>query len=144
MKTWHIFQEICIFIKKQKNITIIFLTKLRIKVTYIYQIFIIMISVITWLVLFLRFQNLLTPKGNLLNGTTPEAINLFSSNVFKLSAENLGKTVIENYIKKVTVGFINESYFLYNKSNVIEQTFVTEINKLISVYGSIRFFNKKV
>ena len=102
-----------------------------------------MISVITWLVLFLRFQNLLTPKGNLLNGTTPEAINLFSSNVFKLPEENLVKTVIENYIKKVTVGFINESYFLYDKSNVIEQTFVTEINKLISVYGSIRFFNKK-
>ena len=38
---------------------------------------------------------------------------------------------------------INESYFLYDKSNVIEQTFVTEINKLISVYGYISFFNKK-
>ena len=40
-------------------------------------------------------------------------------------------------IQKLTVGFINESYFLYDKSNVIEQTFVTEINKLISIYGSI-------
>ena len=32
---------------------------------------------------------------------------------------------------------------MYEKSNVIEQTFVTEINKLMSVYGSISFFNKK-
>ena len=46
-------------------------------------------------------------------------------------------------IQKLTVGFINESYFLYDKSNVIEQTFVTEINKLISVYGFISFFNTK-
>ena len=46
-------------------------------------------------------------------------------------------------IQKLTVGFINESYFLYDKSNVIEQTFVTEINKLISVYGFLSFFNTK-
>ena len=53
------------------------------------------------------------------------------------------KTAIENYINKITVGFLNESYFFYDKSNVIEQTFVTEINKLISVYGFISFFNTK-
>ena len=38
---------------------------------------------------------------------------------------------------------MNEIYFLYNKSNMIEQTFVTEINKLIPVYGSISYFGKK-
>ena len=32
---------------------------------------------------------------------------------------------------------------MYEKSDVIEQTFVTEVNKLMSVYGSISFFNKK-
>ena len=32
---------------------------------------------------------------------------------------------------------------MYDKSNVIEQTFVTKTNKLISVYDSISFFNKK-
>ena len=32
---------------------------------------------------------------------------------------------------------------MYDESNVIEQTFATEINKSISVYGSISFFNKK-
>ena len=87
-----------------------------------------------------HLQTLLTPKDNLLNETTPETINLFSSNFFKLPIEALVKTAIENYIKKITIGFINKSYFLYNKSNVIEQTFVTEINKLISVYGSTSIF----
>ena len=43
----------------------------------------------------------------------------------------------------MTVGFVNESYFSYNKNNMIEQTFIAEINKLISVYGSISYFNKK-
>ena len=38
---------------------------------------------------------------------------------------------------------INESYFLYNKSNIIEQTFVTEIDKVISVYGCISLLNKE-
>ena len=41
------------------------------------------------------------------------------------------------------VGFVNESYFLYNKKNMIEQTLTTEINTLISVYGSISYFGKK-
>ena len=90
-----------------------------------------------------HLQKFLTPKDNLLNETTPETINLFSSNVFKLPQETLVKTAIENYIKKITVRFINERCFLYDKSNVIEQTFATEIKKLISVPGSISFFNKK-
>ena len=38
---------------------------------------------------------------------------------------------------------MNESYFLYDKSNLIKQTFVTEINKLLSTYGSISYFDKK-
>ena len=44
------------YIYQKKNITVIFLTKLLKNVTYIYQIFILIISVITWLVLFLCFQ----------------------------------------------------------------------------------------
>ena len=41
------------------------------------------------------------------------------------------------------VSFVNESYFLYDKSNIIEQTFITKINKLIYVYGSTSHFDKK-
>ena len=50
---------------------------------------------------------------------------------------------IDNYIKKLTVNFINESYFLYDKSNFIKETFITELNNKIIIYGFISYFNKK-
>ena len=53
------------------------------------------------------------------------------------------KTATDHYIKTLTVSFVNKRYFLYDEKNIIEQTFITEINKLISVYGSISYFNKK-
>ena len=90
-----------------------------------------------------HLQKLLTPADNLLSETIPEKINLFSKNIFKLPQETLVKTAIDNYIKKLTVSFVNESCLVYDKSNVIEQTFITEINKLICIYGSISYFNKK-
>ena len=68
---------------------------------------------------------------------------MFSKNIFKLPQETLVKTVIDNYIKTLTGSFVNESCFLYDKSKIIEQTFITEINKLIFVYGSTSYFNKK-
>ena len=73
----------------------------------------------------------------MINETTPETINLFSKNIFKLSQETLVKTAIDNYIKNLTISFANQSYFLYDKSNMMEQTFITEIN------GSISYFDKK-
>ena len=70
-------------------------------------------------------------------------MNLFNSkDIFNIPQENLVKRAIENYIKKLTVSFVNESYFLYDKSNIIEETFITEINKLISVYDSISYCDK--
>ena len=33
---------------------------------------------------------------------------------------------------------------MYNKNSLLEKFFVTEINKLISVYGSISYFGKKL
>lgn len=46
-----------------------------------------------------HLQNLLTLWDILLNETTPERINLFSKNLFKLPQETLIKTVIDNYVK---------------------------------------------
>ena len=146
MKSGHIFQEICIFIKKHdgyiSNQTVqksdVYLPDF-----YYYDIGHHVAAFVFTLSKSNHLQNLLPPKDNLLNETTPETINLFSSNVLKLPQETLVKIAIENYIKKITGGSINESYFLYDKSNVIQHTFVTEISKLISVYGSISFFNKK-
>ena len=38
---------------------------------------------------------------------------------------------------------VNESYFLYDKSNLIKRTFVTAINKQFSLFGSFSFFSGK-
>ena len=75
------------------------------------------------MVLLLPFQKAIifkTPGDNLINKTTPETINLFLKKNFKLPQETLVKTAIDNYIKKLMVSFVNESYFLYDKSNVIK------------------------
>ena len=51
--------------------------------------------------------------------------------------------VIEKLNKIGTDFYINESYFLYNESSFIEQTFTAALNEKISIYGSISYFNKK-
>lgn len=80
----------------------------------------------------------------MINETSPEVVNAISKDIFKLPQELLVRTAIENYIKKTKgVSFVTESYFLYDRSNLIEPTFITEINKLISIYGSISFFRKR-
>ena len=73
-----------------------------------------------------------------------EEISIRSKEIFKVTHEKLVKTAIDRYIKKLTVNFINESCFLYDKSNFIKETFITEINKKkILMYGSISYFVKK-
>ena len=34
-------------------------------------------------------------------------------------------------------------FFLYNKSNLIKEIYITALNKRISIYGSISYFDKK-
>ena len=50
---------------------------------------------------------------------------------------------VEKLNKILTDFYINGSYFLYDKSGFIDQTFITALNKKISIYGSISYFNKK-
>ena len=40
-----------------------------------------------------------------------------------------------------TKNFINESYFLYGKSNLIKKTYTTALNKQIALYGSFSYFS---
>ena len=53
------------------------------------------------------------------------------------------KEKIEEYNAIPIKYFINESYFLYNKSNLIKNTFITTINKQLSLYGSFSYFSGK-
>ena len=36
---------------------------------------------------------------------------------------------------------MNESYFLYDKSNLIKKTFISAIQKQLSLYGSFSYFS---
>ena len=47
-----------------------------------------------------------------------------------------------NCRKKLYSDFIRESYLLFDKNNLIEESFTTEINNLISVYVSLSYFGK--
>ena len=38
---------------------------------------------------------------------------------------------------------MNESYFLYDKNDLIKETCITALNKKISIYGFMSSFNKK-
>ena len=53
------------------------------------------------------------------------------------------KEKIEEYNAIPIKYFINESYFLYDKSNLIKKTFITAINKQLSLYGSFSYFSGK-
>ena len=87
-------------------------------------------------------QELLIPSSELTNKTETETKGFASKDIFKLLQEMLVKTAINNYIKNLMIDFINESYFLYDKSNFIKQTFIMEINKIVSSYGSVSYFGK--
>ena len=46
--------------------------------------------------------------------------------------------------KKLLSDFLKESYFSFDNSNLIKESFITEINKLISIYGSSSYFGEKI
>ena len=50
---------------------------------------------------------------------------------------------IKNYNNVPAKNFINKSYFLYDKTDLIKETYIAALNKRISIYGSISYFDKK-
>ena len=53
------------------------------------------------------------------------------------------RVAFENYNNKLLVNYINESSFLYDKSDLIKETYIIELNRKVLIYGSISYFNKK-
>ena len=66
-----------------------------------------------------------TDIWNKINGKTP----IWKEQV-RLPQQTFAEFALENHRKKILSDFIRESYFLYNKSNIIEESFITEINTL--------------
>ena len=84
------------------------------------------------------------PGSNLLNlesGTTTVTHFLIKDDFY------LQQKPITDLIKKYNnfpgEYFVNESYFLYDKSNLIKNTYITAINKAFSIYGSFSDFKGK-
>ena len=84
------------------------------------------------------------PTTSLLNieSETEETANVSTQSDF-FPEEKIIKDCIDEYNGVTIKQFINESYFLYDKSNLIMKTYVTALNKSVPTYGSFRYFQGK-
>ena len=86
-------------------------------------------------------KSLITPSSiNKVSGTEEGPVP--SKESFNLQEKPI-RVAIENYNNKLLVNYINESSFLYDKSDLIKETYIIELNRKVLIYGSISYFNKK-
>ena len=89
-----------------------------------------------------QIKNILKPTNGLINiknGT--KHIDPPTKEIFEFNAEIEIKKLIKKYKELPTKKFINESHFLYDKSNLIKKTFTSAIQKQLSLYGSFSYFS---
>ena len=88
-------------------------------------------------------ENLLPPE-NLLNieSRTEETSNVLTQNDFLPIQKDI-KDYTDKYNGVPNKYFVYESYFLYDKSNLILDSYITALNKKNSIYGPFSFFNGK-
>ena len=86
----------------------------------------------------------LNPSSNLRNFeiNTESEQNTIYDEIFYPVVKYLKEKIAE-YDAIPTKHFINESYFLCDKNNLIKKTFVTAINKYLNLYGSFSYFSGK-
>ena len=76
-----------------------------------------------------------------MNNNREEINNTLNRNTF-FNEKTFNEKVAE--FKAITKKeFINESFFQYDKSNNIKRTFITALNKELSIYGSFSYFSGK-
>ena len=91
-----------------------------------------------------ELKTILDPKDNLINVESGiEEINLPDEEKFLTKTEREIANKLSEYRAIPTKNFINESYFLYDKSNLIKKTYITSLNKQIAFYGSFSYFSGK-
>ena len=91
-----------------------------------------------------KLKEHLLPSKNLLNiaSGTEEVDNALTQTDFFPIQKDI-KDKIDKCNTVPEKNFINESYFLCNKSNLILDTFITPLNKKVSIYGSFSYFQGK-
>ena len=80
-------------------------------------------------------------EQNIASGTE-EVDNVLTQNNFFPIQKNM-KDKIDEYNSTPEQNFLNESCFLYDKSTLISDTFITALNKKISIYGWFSYFQDK-
>ena len=90
-------------------------------------------------------KNLLEPSQDLINTESgeEETTTVPTTHDFNPNYKGIDNN-IKNYKNTPMTYYIKESYFLYDKSDLIKDTFITALNKKISIYGSMSYFNKKL
>ena len=135
-KKWHVYKVPASVFNYNPTIYDFYLPK-KITIVDLFQINDIIIS----------FKGVINKINDLLKPSTDIWNNNKKITIWKdqlgLPQQMFVELALGNYLKKLLVDFITESHFLYNKSNLIEESFITEIDKLISIYGSISYFGKK-
>ena len=91
-----------------------------------------------------NLKSILNPPNDLINVESgmKQVQNSLNEALFHVNKKDIEEKIAE-YITIPTENFINESYFLYDKSNLIKKTFVTAINKQLSLCGSFSYFSGK-
>ena len=91
-----------------------------------------------------ELKTILDPKDNLINLESGiEEINLPDEEKFLTKTEIEIAKKLSKYKAIPTKNFINESYFLYDKSNLIKKRYITAFNKQIALYGTFSYFSGK-
>ena len=92
-----------------------------------------------------NLKSKLNPPNDLTNiesGIKKQENNLHEA-LFHVNKKDIEEKMAE-YIAIPTQNFVNESYFLYDNSNLSKKkTFVTDINKQLWLYGSFSYFSGK-
>ena len=89
-------------------------------------------------------SDILNPTKNLLNieNELEEASNSLNSEPFSHTKKTIDNKIAQ-YNNFPTKDFVNESYFLYDRSFLIKRTSITARNKTIFLYGSFSHFSGK-
>ena len=89
-------------------------------------------------------RNLIQPSPNLINiESRTEEVSIVPTQYSSYPGKQKIEQNTRSYNNVPQKYFINESHFLYDKSDLVKETYITAVNKKILIYGSISYFNKK-